>query len=102
MGRETSLPQGTALKVGGSAEETLQLLEQALAKRCAYVRRRIDRIPTVERKQGPRDYKTTYSRALRGGMLSELSTVHSLIKQLQAGAIHPDKLWNEEDDPGDD
>jgi hypothetical protein len=76
-----------------NAEETLDLLEKAITKRRDYVRRQLSKIQQKGREQQPK-----YERALRGGMLSELSTITSVLKQIQSGKIHPDELWNPEDD----
>ncbi|MBD0381220.1 hypothetical protein [Paenibacillus sedimenti] len=76
-----------------TADETIELFMQALNKRRAYLRRRIDEI----QKQG-RALQPHLAKALRSGMLCEITTVECLLKLIQDGKIHPDEIYNSEDD----
>jgi hypothetical protein len=88
-------------------EETLTLFKQALEKRRAYVRRRLHALDEAEKQERaewkglrgrpPETYKGRI--AMRGGMLSELTTITAMLKQIEAGTLHPDDIYNEEDDP---
>ncbi|MFF2532197.1 hypothetical protein ACFVS2_25140 [Brevibacillus sp. NPDC058079] len=93
-----------------SAEETLILFKQTLEKRRAYIRRRLKKLEEAEsqyvsknrkgdRGRTPTKYKGLIS--LRGGMLSELTTVTGILTAIEKGEWHPDALYNEVDDPID-
>lgn len=96
-----------------SSDEVLSLLKQALQKRRLYLRRRLEEIDEQERSykeqrqeegksnRGRSSYDFRSSRALRGGMLSEISTITGIISGIESGDIHPDDLYNPEDDPSD-
>ncbi len=91
-----------------SAEETLELFKQALEKRRAYVRRRLQVLDQAEEEykketqwggRGRRPQQFAGRKTMRGGMLSELTTVTYLLSEIQAGKLHPDEIYNVQDDP---
>lgn len=84
-----------------SAEETLTLFKQALEKRRAYVRRRLIRLELAEKEYVSANRKGDRGRVpekyqgrliLRGGMLSELTTISGLLMAIEKGEWHPDVL----------
>lgn len=83
-----------------NAEETLELFKQAIEKRRAYLRRRAVAIKEAqaksEKKRGVPPYY--YLDALRGGMMSELTTLNGILLGIEKGDFHPDELYNPEDD----
>lgn len=87
-----------------SADETLNLLLQAMDKRRQYLRRKVRRIEA--RGIGPGPGRPNESNRLkysgRVGMLTEHATILGMLERIQSGRMHPDEMYNEEDDTDDD
>lgn len=96
-----------------SSDEVLILFKEALHKRRLYLRRRMEEIDQAEKVSNDQrkeegksnrgrtsdNYKS--SRALRGGMLSEIATITGMLDAIESGKMHPDEMYNPEDDPKD-
>ncbi|MEK3673577.1 hypothetical protein [Paenibacillus sp. FSL R10-2771] len=87
-----------------TAEETIELLLLGMDKRREYLRRKLRRIEgrgTQPRRGGGSDLnRLKYSG--RAGMLSEHATIHCMLEDIRSSRLHPDDLYNEEDDTDDD
>lgn len=87
-----------------TAEETLQLLEVGINKRRQYLRRKLRRIEArgTQPGRGRPNEQNRLKYSGRAGMLSELTLIECLIKEIRSGELHPEEIWNEEDDTDDD
>lgn len=73
-----------------TADETLHLFRQVMNQRREYVRGKLKAIEMKGREQQPR-----YEQALRGGMLSELSTIECVLDEIEKGKSDPLTWWAE-------
>lgn len=87
-----------------TADETLNLLLQAMDKRRQYLRRKVRRIEAkgIQPRQGRPNESNRLKHSGRVGMLSEHTTILGMLERIQSGRMHPDEMYNEEDDTDDD
>ncbi len=70
-----------------SAEETLDILQQAIEKRRSYLKHHID----IKMKEST---KGRHREMYRGGMLNEIHTIKGLLEEIKQGSINIDEIWN--------
>ena len=82
-----------------NAEETLSLFKQVLQQRRGYVRSKVkaakEALANGKPKQGRPQSGLESELALRGGMLSELSTIECVLKMIEQGDKEPLYYWSE-------
>jgi hypothetical protein len=74
-----------------------------MEKRRAYLKRRVAKARVdikVKKGRPPMNRQMTFG--IRSGMLSEHATILGMLSGIQAGTLHPDTLYNQEDDPEDE
>jgi hypothetical protein len=75
-----------------TAEQTLDSLKKVMEKRKAYVRYKYS---TIEQKG--REVQPQLEQMLRGGMLSELSTINGILQMLESGDNRVLDWWKEDE-----
>ncbi|KUP22392.1 hypothetical protein [Paenibacillus sp. DMB5] len=87
-----------------TADETINLLLQAMDKRRQYLRRKVRRIEArgIQPGKGRPNESNRLKYSGRVGMLSEHATIRGMLERIQDGRMHPDEMYNEEDDTDDD
>lgn len=87
-----------------NAEETLNLLLIAIDHRRNYLRRKLRKIEDSEKRfvRGRARERLRLKYSGRVSMLSELSVVEWLINEIRNDRLHPDEIYNENDDTDED
>lgn len=75
-----------------TAEETLELFKKVLENRKTYVRGKLDGVKLADRRHQPR-----YDLIMRGGMLSELSTIECVLRMIESDSDDPLTYWVEQE-----